>query len=943
MNSVNLLEDAASATPDPERALRNLERLLDVNPAFIERHAHSLDKIALLFAHSQFLADYGIRNPNQLTDALNALATPVRKQRMLAECEDIAVSVQEETQTERFRACAMKALRDLKKQWILRITLRDVCGMSGLEESMVELSTLAESIIECALRLASVLMRRKYGLLRQNDFSVIGLGKLGSGELNYSSDIDIMTVYQKAQGTSTGILNPFGIRINTVSAHEYCCALTEHLCGLMRTATEDGIAYRVDTRLRPHGQKGPLSLDLDSSRAYYEAWGKTWERIALIRAKPIAGDEQLGRSFIAAIAPFVWKRSLAYDDIEEIRSMKKKIDTLSDVNDIKHGYGGIREIEFFVHTFQLLFGGENEKLRKGPLLAITRLLWTEGILSETDVETLTAGYYTLRRIEHYLQMKDDLQTYTLPSDTHELEILARKMRHTNREEFLTNLKVMRFKARDMYNTLLGETESMGENLLALVDALPDHAVVEYLSFKGFGDPHAALKQVRTFKEQISTQKTLQERTLLMKTIPAFLAEITRTPRKDRGLTQLVTFFEKIGHHASYLDALRARPDIIKALTRIFSMSTYFSRQLLGLDHLDEIFGHPEMTAEPRALRERLRARVTLNREPRTAVRIFKKTEELLNGMLFLSGALDIRTFLHRLSVLADAIIREVFALLRSEDRIGIIGLGGYGGRELNIGSDLDLLFVAADRESERGSGETPAEKIAEDMIAFLSEYTEHGVAYKVDMRLRPDGSRGILTHTVEGYRTYYFTAAHPWEIQSLLRARPICGHASLLRSFLALRRESIIRRGGEMKGSAVREMRQRIVSEVSKDASGYDLKNGTGGIKEIEFLVQYLQMKHAASVPHLIVHDVEAALHRLAQYGILDGETARTLFESRRFLATVDTLVRCNEEDVLLPDSDSVSVASGFLGMKSNDLLVERIAETRQKVLEIAQQCYDRG
>ena len=354
MNRNNLIHEAASATPDPERALNNLERLFREHPAFLEEHAHEIVPIAGLFSYSQFLADYSIQNPSQLSRALKALSLPFDKGKILSDAYASYASFRDEDRAPVYKEHAMKLLREMKKYYLLVITMRDISSVTTLHESMSELSILAEAITEIALEMSFTFMRRKFGMLRENAFSVIGMGKLGAGELNYSSDIDIITVYQSEKSVSTGVLNPFGIRHHKISSHEYCCMLTETMTNLLQSMTEDGIAYRVDLRLRPNGQKGDLSLSLDSCRSYYEAWGKTWERVALIRARPIAGSQELGTSFIRMIEPFVWKRSLDYNDIEEMKALKKKIDSIFDINDIKRGYGGIREIEFFVHAFQLL-------------------------------------------------------------------------------------------------------------------------------------------------------------------------------------------------------------------------------------------------------------------------------------------------------------------------------------------------------------------------------------------------------------------------------------------------------------------------------------------------------------------------------------------------------------------------------------------------------------
>lgn len=931
----SLIQEVSAGMSDPEKALKNLERLLRESPWLIEDHEQGLDSIARLFSHSQFLADYSIKNPNSLSLALKQIDLAADKHSIVSEARR-AFKIHAGEPVGSFKKKAMEFIRDTKKHHLLRITLRDLLGITGLKECMAELSVLAEAAIETALEIAEFIVRERFGFMRDDAFAVLGLGKLGAGELNYSSDIDILTVYRFENRLSSGVLTPYGVRTNKIEAHEYYCRLTESLTNLLQSPTEDGIVYRVDLRLRPNGQKGPISLSLDSYRSYYEAWGKTWERIALIRSRPAAGDNNLGEAFMYAVEPFVWKRSVDYHDIEEIRELKKKIDAISDVNDIKRGYGGIREIEFFAQTFQLLYGGEKKLLRAGTITEVLERLQKEGLLAEEDVKTLSECYLFLRRIEHILQMKDDIQTYALPSNSAELEVLSKKMRFSGTPEFLSDLRLKRLKVRDMYYSLLGGADETPDILLSLKDELPDDAVRDYLSFKGFRNTGSALKNINGLTDQLSAGKTIRERTLLRKTIPAFLEQIVKSANKDRALGMLVAFIQKIGNHESYIDLLRQRDDTREIIVCVFSQSSYLTRLLLGLDNLEGIFEYPDIRTNYRSLQERLVNLLDRSADPLNAVREFKVIEELKAGMLFLKGFMDTYVFSQTLSMLADVAIQALVHHLRAEKGFAVIGLGGFGARDLNIGSDLDLLFVGSREASSLSGGRGHAE----ELIRFLSEYTSKGVAYKVDMRLRPDGPQGVLVKDVESYGNYYLKSAQPWEIQSLLRARPIAGDIRLLRPFQQMKRRTIMKRGVEIKAPDIRDMRERIVREVSKESSGYDLKAGPGGIKEIEFLVQYLQLKHIKKFPHLIIFNTVSAIKRLAKYGILDVVSEELFLRFHRFLKSVDTLLRLNEEDVLKTDSELLDIIVVSLKLGSRSELIEKIENTRSKVVEAVERFY---
>jgi glutamate-ammonia-ligase adenylyltransferase len=937
MNMNNLIQEASAKTPDPERSLKNFERFLQKVPEFLEENEQQIESIARLFAYSQFLADYSIKNPSSLSRALKDNPITIDKQKILSEAYTVYSMFQNEERIALYKERAMNLLRQVKKDYLLFITLKDISGITSLNECMSELSILSEAIIELALNMAFTLMRRKYGLLRENAFSLIGMGKLGAGELNYSSDIDIITIYRSEDSISTGILNLFGIRHNKISSHEYFCTLTEILTNLLQSPTEDGIAYRVDLRLRPNGQKGALSLSLDSYRSYYEAWGKTWERIALIRARPIAGDYVFGEKFLSAIEPFVWKRSMDYNDIEEVRELKKRIDAISDMNDIKRGYGGIREIEFFVHTFQLLYGGERKNLQKGSLITALEELLQEDLLSRDDVRTLSESYIFLRRIEHILQMKDDMQVYSLPAQPEELEILSRKMHFEDKTAFTAELRLRKLKVRDMYNSLLGKTDATQEVMLSLPDELPEDSTLDYLSFKGFKNPGFALKNMNALLEQISIGKTIRERTLLRKTISAFLENVVKSLNKDRALSMLVTFILMTGNHESFIDLLMKRNDTREIIIGTFSTSTYLTRLLLSLENLEGIFEYPDIRMDYISLQERLVNMLKYSVNPMNAIREFKIIEELKSGLLFIKGYLDVYGLLHTLSILADTIIRAIIKDLHANKGFAVIGLGGFGAGELNIGSDLDLIFIS----TQNGSYPPHDKGIAEELIKFLSEYTAKGFAYKVDMRLRPDGSRGILVNDIEGYKNYYLKSAHPWEVQALLRARPVAGDMILLKEFQHLRKQIISQRGSEISGSDIEDMRKRIIHEISRESSGYDIKNGPGGIKEIEFLIQYLQLKHVADFPDLVIHNTVTAIKRLRKYAVLEADTKKILLNSHMFFRTIDTLLRLNDEDVLKINSELIDIIIKFLNLKSKDELIKKIEDIRQKIVEITKIFYE--
>ena len=936
----HLIQNVVHETPDPSRSAQNLTKLFKRAPELLKLERQEIQNIATLFSYSQFLADFCIHNASNLTKTLELFKNPIDKKTIIIQGRS-QISLIEQQNVQLIKQDALKILREIKRSYLLLITLRDISGITTVQECMSELSILAEAIIELGIEITTILMKETFGSLKDDSYCIIGLGKLGASELNYSSDIDIMSVYRLEDAFSSGVKKLSGVRTNRISSHEYFCRLTEMLVSLLHTPTEDGFAYRVDLRLRPYGQKGAISFPLASYRSYYEAWGRTWERMALVRARPVAGDNRLGKSFMDMIEPFVWKRSTDYNDIEEIKSLKKKIDTLGNVQDIKRGYGGIREIEFFVHTFQLLYGGEREQIRRRSLLNSLDALTREGFLSEADYQLLSESYLFLRRLEHILQMQEDLQTYSLPSQEDELNILAKKMRFRNNQEFTAALRLKRLKIRDMYNSLLGKTDETHDILLSLQDELSDESLLDYLSFQGFHDSERALKNLRSLNEYIAFGKTIRQRTLLRKTIPLFLSESLHYTNKDRILKTLVSFIEKVGMHESYLDLLSQREDTRQIMVYTFSSSIYLTRLLLTLENLEGIFEYPDIRIDFEALRERLIQSLTGSTNPRSALREYKMIEELKTGLLFLKGAIDVYAFSDTLSSLADTIIQAIVEHLRA-DSFAVVALGAYGARELNINSDLDLLFI-----KEKGVGSSLDKKyiknaqFAEDLIGFLTDYTEDGVAYKVDMRLRPDGSKGLLLNDIEGYRNYYLKSAHPWEIQVLIKSRPLAGNERLIRSFNSMKEDVLFRRGRELTSEYIQDMRRKIISDVSKESYGYDLKLGPGGIKEIEFLTQYLQLQHCNTIPEIIIQNAVSALDEFTKHDLLDIKTVQLLKNSHRVLRSIETVLRLNEEDVLRDDPEINDILVRILKYSSHEALFEKVRIIKEQVKATAQRIYE--
>lgn len=915
------IKAASAATADPERAERNLVRLFDTIPDD-KRLIFRLEAIAKLCAASQFLANFSVISPEELFSALdetgihfNRTLMGIRMEQELPPPAD-ADSIQ-----------LMKALRLFKKRYLLRITLRDITGASDILTAMEELTVLAGVILEAALRYALQLTAMKYGEPVNSTVALIALGKLGGEDLNYSSDIDIIAVYGNDEGETSGTLNPSGIRCNRISNHEFFCKTIESLNRLLASPTEDGIAYRVDLRLRPQGQKGDIALPLKAYQTYYESWGRTWERMALIRARPVAGDAALGRAFIASITPFVWRKTIDYAEMAEIRGLKKKIDSALTRDDIKRGYGGIREVEFFVQTFQLLFSDADPALRSWRMRDAVRALTSIKKVLAEDIAMLWDDYLYLRKIEHYLQMKEDLQTHSIPSSPAEQNALAHLMGYQSGKEFLSELRVRRMQVKKMYNSLLGTEEDVHREMLNLIEGNPDDdEVTGYLVSMKVRDPEKCLASITGIRDHMAVFKTMQERAITRDVVPELLKRAFASVSPDRALSGIEKLLTTYGLKTVHMTALKGQRELTAGIIMLLACSSYLTRIFLSSQrYLDILIEEWSILKSLKEIEERLGRAIEQGPRLETVLAEFRRFEEVRTGILYLSDILRIDDLLSALTHLAEAIIRAVTGAAGGSG-LSVIALGKLGGSEMTFGSDLDIVFVS----------ETPeAISTAERILKILTTYTDAGLLYAVDTRLRPDGSKGVLVNNIHGYKNYYLQKAQKWEIQALLRARPVAGDEALGQRFLKAAREVIICRGSEIQHEDIAAMRARIVSELSQEGRGMDIKLGPGGIEEIEFFVQFLQLSKAGLHPEILVQNTLHVLDRLEQCDLLTPEDSGALRTAYEYYRKLQTFLRLNEEDILTEGSALCDLAGKFLGHVSTVEFLDHVRMLRSRVLSV--------
>lgn len=963
---------ALKRTGDPDMALNSLERfLVEMDPISLfvtetRKQPAILTGLIVLFGASRFLAVYSASTALETFEFLchpAYLATPAHKELLH---DRLAAVIKGVTADEDL----FRALRRFRKQEMLRIGLRDLLGKADLTETVGELSNLAEVCLQAAYERADAELCGRFGrpVLQMPDgsvipagFAVIGMGKLGGQELNFSSDIDLMYVYT-ADGETEGLPGPDGVPTNRISNHQYFIKLAEKLSAAIGRNTADGFVFRVDLRLRPEGQRGPLVQSLGGYEIYYESWGQTWERSALIKARFVAGDESVGREFLARITPFVYRKYIDFGAIVEIREMKQKINRDVELKgkthrDVKLGYGGIREIEFLIQSLQLIYGGRDKGLREKNSLKALHTLAQKGLLTYQEVADLSKAYTFLRTVEHRLQILNDLQTQTLPAGEAELRSLARRTGYLEpgqeTEMLLRDYASHTLKVRGLYDNLLSQSTEPSEEEPARPDfavligpELGEQEAVAVLSRYSFRDPSKAYRNIVLLREgQAFVHQTPRSRRLFNEMFPLLFEEIAGAPDPDMALNYLESYIASRGSWDAFHAFMRQDVRALKVLVSIFGNSEYFSRMMVRspaiiedlMDASREI-GLGSGAFLEQGLTAALHKAGTIT-DKLDALRRFKHREELRIGMADLMGSIPLPAICRGLSRLADACLSAGLALAATETAkrcgagggcggLAVIGAGKLGGRELIYGSDLDILFVY----DEAGADTPPPglsvfeyfSKIAEKTISYLTTMTREGFAYRVDTRLRPTGAKGPLVQSIDAFRNYFSTSAETWERQSLVNSRFVAGDRNVGNAFSAALPGLIYRDHDPVALAAdIRSMRKRMQEERGKeDGSQYNIKQGQGGLVDIEFLAQYLQLAYGKKLKHVRVPGTMNALRSLRKERLLSPGDHRMLFDAYLFLRRLESRLRivANQSTSFLSrDADKLRTLAKRMGYADDD------------------------
>ncbi len=784
-----------------------------------------------------------------------------------------------------------------------RLVWRDVLGLDQVGDTLAGATTLAETCLGIALAALEDDFAQRHGVVRGRDGNpqrlvVYGLGKLGGGELNFSSDIDLVYAFE-CDGESDGA--------RPLAAETYYARLGQQLAKLLDEATADGFSHRVDLRLRPYGNVGRVAWSFAAMEQYFQHEGRDWERYAWQKARPVAGDLAAGERFLETLRPFVYRRYLDYGALDGLRSMKAAISAevarkeLAD--DIKRGPGGIREIEFLVQALQLIRGGREPQLRERRLLPAMQALVEAGHVAADAGDALVAAYRFLRRLENRLQMLADAQTHALPERDEERARIALALGYRDWIGLRNALDAHRARVTAEFDALLAPRRgSQAPDVLASYwRALPDAGDAGELRAAGFEDAEEADGLLRDLARSPAV-KGLSDatRARLDRVLPALLLAAAGSQQPMLALRRLLALLQNILRRSAYLALLDEQPAALQRLVDVVSRSALLAERLAAYPLLlDELLD--ARVAGPLPGRAALLAAGAAVRGD-DAETVLQELNEVRQALSF-RIAMAVRdrrqpaaTSAQQLAWLADGVVARVLALAQHEvesahgpmpgARFAVLGYGSLGGEELGFGSDLDLVFLYDADADAHSTGARPLDatrwfaRVAQKIVALLGAVTAAGRLYEVDVRLRPDGAKGLLVSSLASFADYQRERAWTWEHQALVRARFVAGDGGLHADFERVRADTLARpRDPAQVRADVVSMRRRMRAELDRsDASAFDLKQGEAALVDLEFLLQALVLAHAGSQPRLLEpRNTPGLIDAMQAAAIFDADSAAAL------------------------------------------------------------------
>ncbi|PLX72326.1 MAG: bifunctional [glutamate--ammonia ligase]-adenylyl-L-tyrosine phosphorylase/[glutamate--ammonia-ligase] adenylyltransferase [Desulfuromonas sp.] len=1003
---VAALATAGLEAADPDASLNNLERLSGTIKADelapLATDPDRRRQLLTVLGASQFLTGTLCRKAHffQTLFQTGELDRPKTETQMIEELRGL---IPADTDFETLQ----QLLRHYKWQEILRIGSRDLCGMAELLEVTGELSSLAAATLQRAFEVSSNLLQKEHGkpmvrpdeddAEKEAEFTILGMGKFGGRELNFSSDIDLIYFYSSEKGETTGIDGPLSKPVNRIPVHKYFIKLADMISKAIGQVTGDGFVFRVDLDLRPEGKSGEMAQPAMSAILYYESWGQSWERSALIKARPVAGSLKLGEYILTELEPFIFRRHLDYAMIDDIKGMKQRIDHSlaraeeGEIN-LKLGRGGIREIEFFVQALQLIYAGKKSSLRVKGTLAALDALHAEGLVKDEELPVLKEAYVFLRTVEHRIQVVQEKQTHNLPTRKGEELALARRCGFVDSESFMTELKRHRDAVSAIFRELFYTSdeeikEEVRPEIAAAFDSnVEPERVKGFLAQWGFSEPETAYESVVFLRDgKPYSHLTQKARRQMERIAPLILQEVIASPEPDRSLLNMESFLSALRARGTYYALLAENHGIIKLLISLFGTSRFLTRIFIQhpeiLDSLvSRSYAKPfkELDEMESELKERLDEASDYERSLET-LRRYRNEEFLRIALNDIHGHTPQGEKTYQLSCLAISCLRAAYRIAREEliPRYGlpfvenqdgtneeagfcIVGMGKLGGMELNYHSDLDIIFIF------RGGGETaPVEgteldrfkqqgnqqyfsRLAQRIISILTLTTQDGYVYQIDTRLRPSGNQGPLVTSRRAFKEYHQSDAQLWERQALTKALVVCGQEKLADEIHDYIRQLAYEAPlGDDIATEIARLRERMEKEIAKENSEtFNIKTGRGGMVDVEFLTQYFQLLHGRDNEELRETNTLKALQKLNEAGILNDTDYEALRDGYKFLRRLENMLRLVHDQSISEISSSPEYLNKLawrLGYESdNGNMSERLMDDYRRNTENIRTIFNR-
>ncbi|MEM9683665.1 MAG: bifunctional [glutamine synthetase] adenylyltransferase/[glutamine synthetase]-adenylyl-L-tyrosine phosphorylase, partial [Pseudomonadota bacterium] len=913
-----------------------------------------------IFGNSPFLSELLLRNPEIATGLIERNPETVHRSIVDAVVSEAA----EETSHEK----VMAVLRRGKNKVALLIALADIANLWPLESVTGALSDYADLALDLTIR---CLLRQfaDSGAFdippgdapeRAAGLTVLAMGKLGGRELNYSSDIDLIVLYDQSKLRCD---DPDGLPQQLVR-------LVRQMMRGLDDRTADGYVFRTDLRLRPDPGTTPLAIPVSAAETYYESVGQNWERAAMIRARAAAGDIEVGEAFLDHLRPFVWRKNLDFASIQDIHSIKRQItayrgggEIAVNGHNIKLGRGGIREIEFFAQTQQLIWGGRYPSLRTKQTIETLDALADIGRIDRSTAQEMAGAYRYLRRLEHRLQMVNDQQTHDLPKSDEQVDEIAAFMGYPDGDAFRADLVANLTLVETHYANLFEEAPSLGGAGALVFTGNENHPeTIETLEKMGFGDGGSVSTMIRRWHHgRYRATRSVRSRELLTELMPRLLEAIADRSHPDAALARFDAFLSALPAGVQLFSLFYANPALLDLVAEIMGDAPKLADWLSRNPHLlDNVLSGDfyEPLPDANALEEDLKAAL---REGRDFQDMLDLTRRWANdckfqiGVQILRGASDGHATGPVLSNVAEAVISILWPQVDAEfagpggnhghvpgGSMAIVALGKLGGRELMPESDLDLVFVYDLPEGDDASdGPKPLMpsvyymRLAQRVIGAIEALTGEGRLYEVDSRLRPSGSKGPIASRLDGYIQYYESSAWTWEHMALTRARTVAGSPELAKKLEVFIHETLTRpRDADQLVVDVADMRARIAREFP-GKSRWDIKHRRGGLVDAEFIAQFLQLRHAATHPQILSSNAVTALENLAAEQLLDEAAAGDVIDALKLWHRVQTVMRITTSDDLEkdggPEGPRNAVVRGA-GLESFADLVARMDDTASRV-----------